>query len=323
MQLDIRLFHRDQGNKTTHKEETIMKYGLRGTIIFILQAGMAIGWLCQGVVQAQTFSPYSDFQAMTLQELDTLQVKLTYVGTRRSVFPSLAFTSPSNTFNLSDFTPFQRTEIDYFLDSIKVDTFTASSSELQAVIDNIGTLPNVTAGGVAASVYLSFALFNSQPGDKGFEAVLDKSDATALFDKLRLSLANNKDGLRKISDFACVTELLETTKPTDMSADVSVVFSGIRLNRETGLFVTTATITNNSGSTFQSPVSLVLDLGGNVSLVGEDGFTCGTSPIGREFINLSDTPGPGESTEITLEFDNPDLEQINVTTKVLAGPGAR
>ena len=69
---------------------------------------------------AQTFSPYSDFQAMTLAQLTTLQVKLTYVGAQDRTQPSLAFTSPSNTLNLSAFIPFRRPAISYANDDAMV-----------------------------------------------------------------------------------------------------------------------------------------------------------------------------------------------------------
>lgn len=295
---------------------------LRFPWVFLLVA-IVVGLPHPEVVQAQTFSPYADFQAMTLQQLATLQVKLTFVGSQQRALQSMAFTSSSNTLDLDLFVPFQRPGITYFNDTVKVEPFSASPEELEAVIDNVGTLPNVTAGVVAANVYISFALFNSQPSEKAFEAILNESDAAALFDQLRLSLANNKDSLRNVSEMACPIGLLETERPTDVSANITVVLKGVRLDRSTGRFVGTAEVTNSSAGALVAPVSLVVDLEGNVRLANADGITCGTSPVGREFIDLPASVGPGATTEITLEFDNPDLEEIKVTTKVLSGPGAR
>ncbi|MCI0562395.1 MAG: hypothetical protein MN733_28245, partial [Nitrososphaera sp.] len=61
-------------------------------------------------------------------------------------------------------------------------------------------------------------------------------------------------------------------------------------------------------------------------LFNADGTTCGTSPVGREFINLPLTGNAlpsNASVQVTLEFENPDRVSIKATTKVLAGPGAR
>jgi hypothetical protein len=302
------------GNKT---------FTYRVGIAVLVMAVVTAELVYPSVVEAQTFSPYSDFQAMTLGQLATLQVKLTFVGSQQRALQSVALTSSSNTLDLDLFVPFQRPGISYFNDTVAVRTFSASPEELKAVIDNVGTLPNVTGGGVAADVFLSFALFNSQPSNKAFEAILNKSDAAALFDQLRLSLANNKDGLRKISEMACPLDLLEAARPTDVSGNVNVVLRGVRLDRSTGRFVGTALVTNNSATALASPVSLVVDLEGNVKLANADGTTCGTSPVGREFINLSNSLGPGETVEVGLQFNNPDLEEIKMTTKVLSGPGAR
>src|SRR5215216_6848272 len=55
--------------------------------------------------QTPSFSPYSDFQAMSLEQLKTLQVKLTYVGIQGKAIASLAFTSSFNTLDLNKFIP--------------------------------------------------------------------------------------------------------------------------------------------------------------------------------------------------------------------------
>ena len=289
-----------------------------------LSSLLVAGFLCPRIVPAQTFSPYADFQAMTLQQLTTLQIKLTYVGSRREPTSSMAFTSSSNKLDLMQFVPFRRPGIDYSNDDLApVLTFPATTNELKAVIDNVGVLPNVTAGAVAANVFLSFALFNSQPSTKAFEAVLNKADASALFGQLRLSLASNNEGLRKLSEMACPLELLEATRPTDVSASASVSLSGVRLNRTTGRFVGTATVTNKSAGAFAAPVSVVFLPTANVRLANGEGTTCGTTPVGVPFKNLSGSLGGGQSAQINVEFENPDRLQFSTTTKVLAGPGAR
>ena len=43
-----------------------------------LMVGVILLWATRS--EPQVFSPYSDFQAMNLEQLKTLQVKLTYLG---------------------------------------------------------------------------------------------------------------------------------------------------------------------------------------------------------------------------------------------------
>jgi hypothetical protein len=274
----------------------------------------------------QMFSTYSDFQAMSLEQLKTLQVKLTYVGAQLEPISTVAFTSSFNTLELAKFVPFRRPGIHYGNDNSGVQTFAATPEELKAIIDNVGTLPNITAGGVASDPFLSFALFNSAGSDKAFEAVLNQADALSLFDKLRLALQNNKIGSRIVAEMACPLDLIGTGRPTDVTTNVTIIISGTRLNRNTGRFVSTATVKNTSTTSILGPISLVLGFQGNVSLFNSDGHTCGITPVGQDFINLA-LPGgvlpANGSVQVVLEFNSPDKESIKPTTKVLAGPGAR
>jgi hypothetical protein len=275
---------------------------------------------------SQMFSPYSDFQAMSVEQLKTLQVKLTFVGVQTRPTASVAFTTPFNALDLTGFVPFRRPGISYSNDDSAVKTFTTSAEELDAMIDNVGMLPNVTAGGVAADQYFSFALLNTVPNSKAFEAVLNKSDTADLFAKLRVSFASNKPGMRTLADLACILDVSELGTPADVSADADVVLSGVRLNRTTGRYVGTASVTNKSGQSLTGPVSLVLDLAASVRLFNADGTTCKITPVGREFINLPLTGNqlpPGATAQVTLEFDNPERLPVQATTKVLGGPGAR
>ena len=130
---------------------------------------LALLLLPRAETYGQVLSPYSDFESMTPQQLVTLQVKLTYVGVQTRSIPSRVFTTPSNTVDANVFTPFHRAGISYANDAVAV-TSTATVSELKAIIDNVGTLPNVRVGGVGSPEYLSFSLFNSQPNNRLFES---------------------------------------------------------------------------------------------------------------------------------------------------------
>jgi len=145
-------------------------------------------------------SAFSDFQAMGLDELKALQVKLTFIGEQDEVVTTLAFTSPSNTLDLNQFILYRRAGINYGNDDSYVNTCQASTTELKATIQNLSTLPAVTGGGVAREKFLSFAMFNTvASGDKAFEAILNHGDTKTLFERLRLALRANQSCLNALT----------------------------------------------------------------------------------------------------------------------------
>jgi len=196
---------------------------------------------------------------------------------------------------------------------------------LKSIVDNVATLSNVTAGGVATNPFVSFALSNTAGGNKAFEAILNNTDAAALFDKLRAALLLNSSALLAVSTMACPLGLLDPATPSDVSSSVGVSFGGFRLNRATGRFVGTATVTNNSTSMILGPMSLVLQFQGSVQLANAAGATCGTTPVGILFVNVtSSNLNGGASASATLDLANPNNDAIQASlTKVLAGPGTR
>jgi hypothetical protein len=178
---------------------------------------------------------------------------------------------------------------------------------------------------VSPSPLFAFEMYDSQPSPMGFEVVLDKTASAALFAALQSTFANRADALSLISQKACSPGFLPAGKPTDVSSNVAVSLQGVRLKRDTGTFVGNLKITNNSGGSLTTPLSVVLVTGGHsVFLAHPDGITCAVSPIGRGFINIASPPASGNSTNIPVEFLNPDKETITIgTVVVLSGPGAR
>lgn len=268
--------------------------------------------------RAQSFSPYSDFEAMSLADLQTLQILLTPIGPQDESVPSIAFTAVGNTVDLSKFVPFERPDFSY---TDNPTTFQATTQELKSIITNVGTLASVRAGGVAAVPRLSFLMVNL---GKGFEAVLNATDAADLFGQLRKSLVSNKTGLLILQAQSCPLSFLDPGNPADVSSTVSVALTGFRLNRQTNRFVTSATMKNTSSSDIPGPVSVVFFTSAGVSLANPDGTTCKTTPVGATFLNLPGTGlAPSQAVQVSLEFLNPNFQVIRLTTKVLAGPGAR
>jgi hypothetical protein len=229
-------------------------------------------------------------------------------------------------FDLSVFKPFRRPGISYSNeDFVAFKTGAVAAQDLMTVINNVGSLSNVTAGGVASNPFVSFALSNTAGGAKVFEAILNNIDGAALFNQLRSALLLDQSGLAAVSTMACPLGLLDSTAPNDVTSSLAVSFSGFRLNRATGRFLGTVTVSNSSAATVVGPVSLVVQFQGNVQLFNASGATCGTSPTGILYIDV--TPGniaTNANASATLDLANPNSDPIQTSlVKVLAGPGTR
>lgn len=311
--------------------------------VFLVSVGAAVFSLpaCE-TAQSQVYTPYSTFEAMTQQELTTLQVKLTWLGGQLAPVATLPFTTPSNTVDVALFTPFQRPGFGYhndfsyhrYADIVYPNgvPFSATVQELEALIDKVGTLPAVTDGNVDEGGWLSFALLNTiNNSTMAFEAIVDETNGRELFGQMLDALSDNRAATRALLSMACHLHMLSTTLPTDVIAQVSVALSGVRLHRTTGLFVGRVRVTNTSESTLAAPLTLIPNergplYSGNVRLVEEDGTTCRLYPQGARYINLPVGPGglaPGASVEIIVKFENANLEEIKIAPRVFSGPGSR
>ena len=123
-------------------------------------------------LDAETLSRYSEFQAMTPADLATLQVKLTYAARiGSSSHSSLLFTAAGNQPDIALFAPYYRSGVSYRNDRAAPLTFSASISQLESLIDEVGSVPSVTDGDVDSGGYVSFALLNTAGGTtRVFEA---------------------------------------------------------------------------------------------------------------------------------------------------------
>lgn len=288
-----------------------------GLVVSIFAGGPAL--------YAQAFTPYSDFQQLTISQMSTVQLKLTYVGPQKDVIPSVGLFAGGG-FSVGIFAPFLRSGFSYDNDNAVLHTVSVSSVEMKAIIDGVATLPSVTVGLVAVPELISFSLSNSVPVAKVFEAILDKAQAASVFDKLRTALIANKTALHEVSGIACPLVILESGSPVDVSAAMQITLSGFRLNRATGRFVGTYTAKNIGPSPITGPITVVFEFPGAIRMFNLDGTTCGITPAGREFVNLTligNTLAAGASVMGPVELVNPNVEPIKSATKVLAGIGAR
>jgi hypothetical protein len=275
--------------------------------------------------RAQSYAPYSAFQSMSVADMATLQVKLTYLGPQERSIATRAFTSPVGTIDLTLFGPFERPGFDYINDDSPPVTFTVSQQHLKNMIDSVATLPAVTDGGIDVGGILSFALLNTAHGTQCFESILNQMDGRALFAKIRSAVVGETAAIRRLDEMACEVDMVALGMPSEVTTNVSTRLSGVRLDRSTGQFVGLFKLTNTGGTALTTPLTVVLDLDPNVELVGETGRTCRLQPNGAQYLDIltSGSLTPGASISRVLRFENPDLDPIHVTPRVFAGPGAR
>lgn len=295
---------------------------------------------CPGAELAygQPNSQYTDFQGLTQEELETLHVKFTYVGGSFNTVWSHVYTADGTAPDMALFDPCRRPEFDYVYDGFNPVHYTATTLELQAAIDSVGTLPQITVGDVDSLGYLSFSLLYVTGGStKCFEAVVDKDNGRELFSKLREAFAENLEVVDDLTYLACSNRMLRTLAPTDVSDDVHLRFTAVREDIAGGAFVCRATVTNESSATLPAPMILVLKPENQtVDLLNADERTCQLAPLRAQYIELPVSVGglpTDQSVEVELRFSNPSRSHIDlywqrsngqwVTPRVYAGPGDR
>jgi hypothetical protein len=99
-------------------------------------------------------------------------------------------------------------------------------------------------------------------------------------------------------------------------------FSGFALNRSTGFFVQTATVTNSSSLPIPGPLYLVLSgLPAGVTLVNKSGITtkvqAGSSYVTLPLSSDARTNAPGQSNTLSLQFLNPSRKTITYTATII------
>jgi hypothetical protein len=299
---------------------------MRRCLIVLLAMGTGSA-LRPGSAGAQGFSPYSDFKAMSQTQFATLQVKLTYAGNQTVGARSVLFTALGNQPDITLFTPFRRAGVSYVNDNALPQTFTATTQELKAMIDGVGTLPDVTDGDVDPDGYISFALLNTAGGaTKAFEAVVNDTTAPPMFGRLLAALQGNAAGVRMISQFGCGADALPTDMPASLEGLVNVSFSGLSQDHHSkNVLVGKVRVTNTSASTIVAPISLVVVRHGNAELLGETGLTCNIHPQGFPYVDLPVGTGlaPGTSVVATLRFSNPTGNKFDLKFRAFSGPGIR
>jgi hypothetical protein len=104
--------------------------------------------------------------------------------------------------------------------------------------------------------------------------------------------------------------------PIDISGSVKFTQYGATLNRTTGKYVGSVTVTNVTGSTLATPLQVLL--GGLTSGVTLDNAT-GTNAGGAPYVTLGASLAPGASVSVPLTFTNPNRAVIGYSPALYKG----
>jgi hypothetical protein len=116
--------------------------------------------------------------------------------------------------------------------------------------------------------------------------------------------------------------------PKNVTGKIDVTAGGYSYNPVTKRFSQIVTLTNNTGSNVQGPVSYVLDnLSANATVVSPTGFTAAQPPAGSPYLNVNvgsdGVLSSGESATVVIQFNNPTRAAITYAPRVVAGSGPR
>lgn len=310
-----------------------------------IQFGLVLAALWVRAGWAQETAPLDALLAMSPQELETGQAKLTWLGPQTAPIPTLVFTIHGHEVNWEAFRPWQGEE--HFNDDMSqrfsgdAPSFTVSIEEFLGAVRSLKEVVSQPPAD-AERLWFSATVVAGQPEHHtGFEGRLDQRLAREFFVYLRGALhadpkditlvykdQTNRDAMGKLQAWGCALELLPKEIPAkDVTAQVSVTAGGLRWNAQGGYFESAVTLTNASQRPIQGPVSLAVRfLTANAFLRNAHGTTCVTHPVGLGFVHLP-MPAlnlePGEVLETVLAFQHESGVGIQFTTTVLAGPGER
>lgn len=162
--------------------------------------GVCLGALALPVLVSAQAGPnarFSEFLGLTDAELQSVQVKLTWVGVQAESVPTTAFAETVDGVDLTLFAPFYRPDFEYGNDALPSDwIFAATLGELRSVLDALAGVPAVVASEVTAEELLSVALLRvNRDGEiRVAESVLGSADAVAAIAAIRSGLSNASPG---------------------------------------------------------------------------------------------------------------------------------
>lgn len=272
---------------------------------------------------AQTYSPISEFTSLSLPQMDSVRVKLTFGGPQDRPVASIAIAVESAGLAGPTFGSFERPGFDYFNDSLAVRAIRVSRIELKRLIDSVA-VGAVSGGGVSPGGTTSLAVLStaSVPA-KCFEAIVNDTTGPLLFRSLLHVASANRPLTQALRSFGCEAVMLPTAPPDNLEGLATVAVTGMRRDRaRKSEYLCSVRIHNTSTSVIAGPIVLVVrQQGGDAVVVGSDGATCNISPFGSPFFRFELSLAPGQSIQRTIRFRNPSGQKFDVLCRLFAGEG--
>jgi len=294
------------------------------------------------LAHAQETSSLEWLQSLPEETVETVAVRLEYLGPQDKSLPALVATVAGHDVNWNAFRSAPGMQIDdnEAQERQGKSDFTVAAQDMRNFLRSLVSLGKEPAGQDAIPWLALTVVAGTDGRYRSFHRVFSRREAGDLFVYLRnafradpkdISIVNggiNAGAMSHLQAFGCATGLISDLMPADdVTKRVSVARGGLRFNPAEGRFESAVTLKNTSPLAIRGPVSLVVDLSsGNIELVNAHGHTCITKPMGRAFMTLpmpQETFTPGQALETTLWFTGGAGEEIDFTTKVLASPGER
>jgi pimeloyl-ACP methyl ester carboxylesterase len=111
--------------------------------------------------------------------------------------------------------------------------------------------------------------------------------------------------------------------PIDYTSQFAIQATGLRLDRNTGFYVQTVTLTNTSDLPLTGPLYLVVSgLPAQVSLAGIDGVTANIAPVGSGYFTLplagyGLTTTPGQVMNLEFQFLDPNEVELSYSLQIV------
>jgi len=257
---------------------------------------------------------YETFRTLPDSQLSLLQVKLSYVGSRKRAGPStIAFVSTKGHSEDLDRVP-----------STELSIVPLTTSEMRALLESVAALPEVIDERVdSGEVMFSFAMEGRvEEQDLYFESLLNADDSRELFSNLEATFV---DINYMLGSMACRYDLIRGVPPVDATKYVKISFEPFQLdpNSAQGGGTVRVRVTNIGRSELTAPVLLVVDSEPGVQAGNETGLTCLiTRPFTPYFrLPVSDSLAPGETVTGDLRYVPMLEKRFSLTGRVFAGPG--
>jgi predicted extracellular nuclease len=211
-----------------------------------------------------------------------------------------------------------------FEDPINIITGAGFVNQLERFVRPRGTPYSYVFDG--ESGYLDHALASAELNAVVHDAVEwhINADESSIID-YNLNLGSSKDPKPqdlytalpyRASDHDPVVLTLSLKAPyTDVTAGVRTLGSGLTLNRLTGRYTGTLTVTNSGASALTGPLQVALNgLAGGITLVNASG-----TQAGAPYITVPGGLAPGASVTLPLTFSKTGTANISYTAKIYSG----